>query len=81
LRALTLRLDAEIGKFDGRVWILSDILVSTDFNGNGYIAIWRVAGPTQVIDRHLAQIVAMTKNRDMIYDHGIRRLFVKCACD
>ena len=67
--------------FDGRKWILSDILVNADFNGNGFVAIWRIAGPAAVIDRHLAQIREMTKDRNLIYDHGIRRLLVKCACD
>jgi hypothetical protein len=80
-RAATIRLDAPVATLDGRTWILSDILITADFNGNGYVATWKVAGPTPVIERHIAQIREMTKARDLIYDHGIRKLFVKCACD
>ena len=81
IRAETLRLDAPVLTVNGREWVLGYVLVKADFDGNGYIAIWTIAGPKAVVDAHTAAILAMTKDRTKIYDHGIRRVVVRCACD
>ena len=80
-RAEMLRLDAPIDSADGRRWLLEDILVSIDISANGYVATWRIAGPRRIVERYLDRVVALAKDRSVIYDHGIRRLVVKCACD
>jgi hypothetical protein len=81
LRAAVLRLDGVVSIHENRAWLLSDILVNVDFNGNGFVATWRVVGPTPVIEAHLGQIAEIAKDRDQIYDHSIRKSVVKCACD
>ena len=80
-RAETIRLDAVVTKVDKKDWLLGDILVNADFDGNGFIAVWTVAGPKEVIDAHINAIRALSKDRSKIYDHGIIPVVVKCACD
>ena len=79
--ARELDLTASVATYAGRTWRLRDILVITDFNGNGYVATWMVAGPRDVIEAHLARITTLTRDRRPIYDYGIKRLAVRCACD
>jgi hypothetical protein len=76
-----LALDLHVAEYGKRRWTLRDILVTIDFNGNGDVARWTVAGPRSVVDAHLAHIRELALNRSYIYDHGIRRRIVLCACD
>jgi hypothetical protein len=79
-RADLLRIDGLVRTGGGRSWLLSDILVTLDFNGNGFVAIWKVAGPRGVVEAHLDRVREMSKDRGMIYDFEIRRAAVRCAC-
>jgi len=80
-RADFLRLEIPIDSTARRRWLFQDILVSIDLNGNGWVASWRIAGPRRVIDAYLARVVALAKDRSVIYDYGIRRAVVTCNCD
>lgn len=80
-RTAMLRLDAPVTTFNGKRWLLGDILVTLDVNGNGYVATWTIAGPKEVIDAYLADFRLVVRSRHPIYDFGIRRLVVRCACD
>lgn len=44
---------AVLGEVQGQTWRLGDVLVHADFNGNGYVASWKVQGPQLVLDRYL----------------------------
>ena len=81
MRANEFRLDAEVAVYKNRKWLLDDILVSVDFNANGSVATWTVAGPKSVIDAHVAHLRELALDRSKVYDHGIRFMFVKCNCD
>ena len=80
-RTAMLRLDAPIATIDGRLWVLGDLLVTLSVNGNGYVAVWTVAGPKNVIEAYLAALRALSQRRHPIYDFGVRSLIVRCACD
>jgi hypothetical protein len=80
-RTSMLRLDAPVATINGRAWVLGDILVSLDLNGNGYVARWMVAGPRNVVEEYLARFRTITRQRSPIYDSGIHALIVRCACD
>ena len=81
LRANEFRLDAPVAVYQGRTWLLDDILVSVDFNANGYVASWAVAGPKPVIDAHVGHLRDLARDRNKVYDHGIRLVVVRCGCD
>lgn len=80
-RTAMLRLDAPVATIDGRRWVLGDLLVTLSVNGNGYVALWTVAGPKNVIEAYLAGLRALSRKRHPIYDFGVRSLIVRCACD
>lgn len=80
-RTAAMRLDAPIATIDGRRWVLGDILVTLNVNGNGYVAVWTVAGPRDVIAVYLANVRESARTHHPIYDLGIRPLLVRCACD
>jgi len=76
-----LRLDAPVATINGRLWVLGDILVALSVNGNGFVAVWTVAGPKDVIEAYLAEFRSIVRTKHPIYDFGIRSLIVRCACD
>jgi len=80
-RTAMLRLDAPIATINGRSWVLGDILVTLSVNGNGYVAVWTIAGPKTVIEAYLAAFRQIVRGRHPIYDSGVRALTVRCACD
>jgi hypothetical protein len=80
-RTAMLRLDALVATIKGRRWVLGDILVTLSVNGNGFVAVWTVAGPKDVIEAYVADFRAIVRDRHPIYDFGIRSLIVRCACD
>ena len=80
-RTAMLRLDAPVATVSGKRWVLGDILVTLGVNGNGYVAVWTVAGPRNVIDAYLTRLRTLARKRHPIYDFGINELVVRCACD
>jgi hypothetical protein len=67
---------------DGRQWFLSDILVSVEFPGAGERAIWRVAGPEEVITRYLEAFRELESAREEspVRDLGILHLEARHCC-
>jgi hypothetical protein len=67
---------------DGRQWILADILVSVEFPDAGERAIWRVAGPSDVISTYLDRLRDEERSRERtpVRDLGILRLEVRQCC-
>jgi len=55
--------------------------VALSVNGNGFVAVWTVAGPKDVIEAYLAEFRSIVRTKHPIYDFGIRSLIVRCACD
>jgi hypothetical protein len=80
-RTAMLRLDAPVATVTGKPWVLGDILVTLSVNGNGSVAVWSVAGPTDVIAAYLAAFREIVRASHPICDFGIRSLIVRCACD
>lgn len=60
--------------FSGRRWILSDILVSVDFNANGSTASWKVSGPRPVLEQYLATLKAGYQNKTLLYDFSFSEI-------
>ena len=60
--------------------MLSDILVTLDLDGNGFVAVWKIAGARRVVDAHLKHVRELAADRRVIYDFDIRRAIVRCAC-
>ncbi len=67
---------------DGRVWELGEILVSVEYPGAGPRAVWRVAGPEEVIRRYLDRIreEAGTDERTPLRELGVLSLEVRHCC-
>jgi hypothetical protein len=80
-RADLLRFETTVDSAADRVWRFDDILISLDLDGNGWVAIWRVAGPKPVVEKHLARVRELARGRSVIYDYEIRPAVVRCACD
>ncbi len=81
IRAAELRLDRKIGSVGKREYVLGDILVKADFNGNGAIARWMVVGPASLIGPYVERLRVLAQNPNIIYDFDVRRVFAICACD
>jgi len=64
----TFYLSKPIAIFNGKLWKLNDILVSTDFNANGNVVNWKVSGPRPVLERYLASLKASYQNKSLLYD-------------
>ena len=76
-----LKLDAEVGRLADRrspnqekVWTLRAILVSIDFNANGNVATWTVAGPRRLITAYVHTLSEKNDDRSLFYDFGARDL-------
>ena len=80
-RAREMRLDKIISGEGARSRTFGDIVVSANFDGNGYLASWIVAGPRRIVERYVQQVRQRMGDRRIIYDSSIRRLVVRCACD
>jgi len=67
---------------DGRVWSLREILVSVEYPGAGPRAVWRVAGPEEVIDLYLSRIreEGGVGERTPLRELGILPLEVRHCC-
>jgi hypothetical protein len=66
-----LRLDASIGKFAGRSWILADILVQIDLNANGNVATWIVSGPEFLTAAYVENLRQLYEENITMYDFSV----------
>ena len=80
-RAAEFRLRRRVAQIHGKAWTLGDIIVSADFNSNGYNASWIVAGPRDVIEPYVARLRKTMADPSIIADWLVQKLIVRCACD
>ena len=80
-RNAELRLNRQLRVLNGKTWTLGDVIVSADFDGNGYNASWIVAGPRAVIEPYVARMRRRMADRTIIADWLVQKLIVRCACD
>ncbi len=80
-RAAEFRLRRRIAQVQGKAWTLGDIIVSADFNSNGYNASWIVAGPRDVVEPYIARLRQTMADPGTIADGSVQKLIVRCACD
>ena len=80
-RAAEFRLRRRLGQVHGKAWTLGDIIVSADFNSNGYNASWIVAGPRDVIEPYAARLRKTMADPSIVADWLVQKLIVRCACD
>ena len=71
----TLNLLKEVGTFKAkkypfgpRRWNLRDILISSDLNGNGNVATWRVSGPKPLLLSYLEDLKRGYEDKTVFYD-------------
>ena len=65
-----LSLNTPVGTLDGRTWVLADIVVEMDFNGNGDVAGWGVSGPTPVVQGYVDRL----RRAKVHYDFGAHKV-------
>jgi hypothetical protein len=63
--------EGPVGRFDGREWRLSDLLVSVDYRGGATQARWQVAGPPEVIAAYLAGLRDHPADRTPLAELGV----------
>ena len=80
-RNAELRLNRQLGVVNGKTWTLGDVIVSADFDGNGYNASWIVAGPRAVIEPYVDRLRKKLADRTLVADWLVQKLIVRCACD
>ena len=80
-RAAEFRLRRRLARIQGKEWTLGDIIVSADFNSNGYNASWIVAGPRDVIEPYVARLRKTMADPSVVADWSVHKLIVRCACD
>lgn len=80
-RAAEFRLRRRVAQIQGKAWTLGDIIVSADFNSNGYNASWIVAGPRDVVEPYVARLRKTMADPSIIADWSVQKLSVRCACD
>jgi hypothetical protein len=80
-RVAELRVNRRVARVNGKAWTLADIIVSADFNSNGFNASWIVAGPRDVIEPYVARLRSIMANPAIIADSIVQKLVVRCACD
>ena len=81
VRASEFRLRRRVAQIHGKTWTFGDIIVSADFNSNGYNASWIVAGPRDVVEPYIARLRTLMADPNIIADSLVQRLVVRCACD
>lgn len=69
--------DAPVTRHQDREWGLGDILVSVDFRAGADGAIWRVAGPPEVVEAYLERLREDAEGRGPIQELGILPLEVR----
>ena len=81
VRAAEFRLRRRLAQINGKTWTFGDVIVSADFNSNGYNASWIVAGPRDVIEPYIARLRKLMADPSVIADSLVQKLVVRCACD
>jgi hypothetical protein len=81
VRAAEFRLRRRLAQINGKAWTFGDIIVSADFNSNGYNASWIVAGPRDVVEPYIARLRKLMADPSVIADSFVQKLVVRCACD
>ena len=69
-----LRLDTNVGEYDGRSWTLADILVQVDLNANGNVASWTISGPAPLILAYIDNLQQLYENSELMYVFGAREI-------
>ena len=64
----TLALDAPVGRWQGKTWILADILVSFDCNAMGDVATWTVSGPKPLVRGYVEGLKKQYQAKNTFYD-------------
>ena len=84
----TLDLSSEIGLFKSKSypfqstsWKLRDILLSVDFNGSGYVAIWRVSGPKPLLMKYLESLRRGSEDKSVFYTFSYKFIDVRANAD
>lgn len=77
--ALALHFDLEqpIAVIDGRDWTLADVLVAVEFRGPGERAVWRVAGPPDVVTAYARALRDRAPDRSLVRDLGVLPMRVR----
>jgi hypothetical protein len=70
-----------VASWDGRDWLLGDILVSVDFRGGRDGASWQVAGPGPVIQRYVTDLQEAAGDRSPLLELGVLPLEVRHCCE
>jgi len=73
----TFYLSKPVAVFNSKLWKLSDILVSVDFNANGNVANWKVSGPRPVLERYLDSLKAGYQSKSLFYDFAFSEVNFK----
>lgn len=71
--AMATSLDAlqPVGRVDDRDWVLGDILVSVEYRVPGESAVWRVAGPADVVGPYVERLREGVDARSPVTDLGV----------
>src|SRR5207247_11473582 len=84
----TLDLSRGIGLFKSKSypfqptsWKLRDILLSVDFNGSGYVAIWRVSGPKPLLMKYLEGLQRGSEVKSVFYTFSYKFLYFRSRFD
>jgi hypothetical protein len=67
-RAATLDPQAPVGEWEGRLWRLSDLLVSVDYREGPTRARWQLVGPGPVLDLYLHTLSDHPPDRTAVLD-------------
>ena len=84
----TLDLSRGIGLFKSKSypfqptsWKLRDILLSVDFNGSGYVAIWRVSGPKPLLMKYLENLRRGSEDKSVFYTLSYKFIDLRPSSD
>ncbi len=72
-----LALDRHVGEWQGATWVLAEILVSVDLNGNGDVAGWVVSGPKPLIQGYVQGLRNLYAQSKVFYDFWAGEIEVK----
>ncbi len=80
-RAEALDLRQSLGSFDGREFVLGDVLLDLDLDGLGFNASWRVIGPNSIVEPYFTRLRVRANAHAGIHSMSTRRFAAVCACD
>jgi hypothetical protein len=64
--AHALDLSRTVGEFNGRPWLLSEVLIDLDLNADGHLVTWRVSGPSALIAAHVDELRRLERSNEVI---------------